>query len=792
MKKIILLVLLLTLAASAQEVVNGNRYYVAGTGNAIQVPNAASTGTTVNKLAKLTGAGTAVITATTDTSGVIGVVIGGAGTTGNAAIVRDGEASLVFDGATTANDYISISSSVTGDGTDAGATCPGSGQVIGRVLSTHGSGGTYAIIVGSSGCGGGGGGSGTVTSAGLTQTGSLFTITGTPITTAGNININFTGLLPVANGGTGASSPSLVAGSNVTITGTWPNQTVASTGGGGTVNNALQNSFSYYSGAGTTNTIDGLNGSTGPDGVPQVPVSISTGGVAGTPQLALPGISGRVVTGTTSTDTITSADCVPNRIAYIGSVSVAITLPTATTLAVPQCVFKVINGTSGSSTTLTITPTTWTISKGGGSTGATLVIAQGQEAVIYVDANSATNWVADVVEQGLSAGSNITFTRSNSGLSIASSGGGSSAFPLTVSGTVTSGGIPYFSNTTTESSSALLANNGIVIGGGAGQPPNTTAGLTTDGTSKITLGTDNSTAGSVQMANASAAAHTIWGSGATTTNTILGFTVAPTTGHMVTCTTSGTTCTLTDGGAPSGSGTVTSIATTSPITGGTITTTGTIACATCTTNASALTSNMPVIGAGSQAAAVGTVSGNTTEFATVTGSLTSGNLTKSDASGNVVDAGFPSVSTGHNLYTEVTSSGTTTNAASSVATNMFTGFTIPANTLTAGHRIQATACFKHSTGSTGTTYNWNIGGSAAVAVVSASTASGPFCTTLYLTAIDSTHQSSIDTISVGSAVAPNQAATTFTLTSSNTINVTQAAAGTTDVYTAYLLTVDLW
>lgn len=37
----------------------------------------------------------------------------------------------------------------------------------------------------------------------------------------------------VANGGTGTTTPSLVAGSNITITGTWPNQTVASSGGGG-------------------------------------------------------------------------------------------------------------------------------------------------------------------------------------------------------------------------------------------------------------------------------------------------------------------------------------------------------------------------------------------------------------------------------------------------------------------------------------------------------------------------------------------------------------------------------
>jgi hypothetical protein len=38
-------------------------------------------------------------------------------------------------------------------------------------------------------------------------------------------------IVPVANGGTGTATPSLVAGGNVTVTGTWPNQTIAATGG---------------------------------------------------------------------------------------------------------------------------------------------------------------------------------------------------------------------------------------------------------------------------------------------------------------------------------------------------------------------------------------------------------------------------------------------------------------------------------------------------------------------------------------------------------------------------------
>jgi hypothetical protein len=62
---------------------------------------------------------------------------------------------------------------------------------------------------------------GTPTSATLTNA------TGLPLSTG------VTGTLPVANGGTGTTTPSLVAGTNVTVTGTWPNQTIASSGGGG-------------------------------------------------------------------------------------------------------------------------------------------------------------------------------------------------------------------------------------------------------------------------------------------------------------------------------------------------------------------------------------------------------------------------------------------------------------------------------------------------------------------------------------------------------------------------------
>jgi hypothetical protein len=115
---------------------------------AVPVPNAGSTGTTLNKLAKLTGTGTAVLAAITDTNGIIGICANNCTTTGNASIARFGLQACVFDGATTANDYVQISSTVAGDCHDTGATTyPSSGQVIGRILSTNGGGGTFVILM---------------------------------------------------------------------------------------------------------------------------------------------------------------------------------------------------------------------------------------------------------------------------------------------------------------------------------------------------------------------------------------------------------------------------------------------------------------------------------------------------------------------------------------------------------------------------------------------------------------------------------------------------------------------
>jgi len=62
---------------------------------------------------------------------------------------------------------------------------------------------------------------------GTPSSGTATNLTGLPLSTG------VTGTLPVANGGTGTATPSIVAGTNVTVTGTWPNQTIAASGGSG-------------------------------------------------------------------------------------------------------------------------------------------------------------------------------------------------------------------------------------------------------------------------------------------------------------------------------------------------------------------------------------------------------------------------------------------------------------------------------------------------------------------------------------------------------------------------------
>jgi hypothetical protein len=143
--------------------------------------------------------------------------------------VAVGEKALVFFNGT---DYVKVASSVA----DGVTSVAGTGTVNGITLT------------------------GTVTSTGSLTLGG--TLTGV------NLASQVTGILPIANGGTATATPNLTAGSGVTISGTWPNQTIAATGSGGTITGVTASSPLASSGGTAPNisftgTLATANGGTG-------------------------------------------------------------------------------------------------------------------------------------------------------------------------------------------------------------------------------------------------------------------------------------------------------------------------------------------------------------------------------------------------------------------------------------------------------------------------------------------------------------------------------------------------
>src|SRR5215472_1471473 len=115
---------------------------------AISLANEGTTGTTVGKLAKSTGApSTAIITGMSDTDHILGIVVAqdATATTGNAKIAVLGIANCTFDASGVTAGHFVINSSVTaGDCADGTATRPTTNQVLGVALATVAS-GTAAV-----------------------------------------------------------------------------------------------------------------------------------------------------------------------------------------------------------------------------------------------------------------------------------------------------------------------------------------------------------------------------------------------------------------------------------------------------------------------------------------------------------------------------------------------------------------------------------------------------------------------------------------------------------------------
>ena len=500
--------------------------------------------------------------------------------------------------------------------------------------------------------------------------------------------------LSVAQGGSGTATPGLVAGTNVTITGSWPNQTINSSGSSG-LSGMTAGQVPIAATASTVTSSEALAGAgaaivTGPASSTSGDAVIYTGtsgqqadaGFAPAPAI------GNVINETTSwslvanniyrfigsgasnatTPATTGATGI---ISFVnaGTASVTVVTGTPTLVCVPSsCVvpvgasvlvntngtdqYAIISNANGSAfgtlaNANTINNSNWSgtvLAAGNGGTGvantATLTLGSSNQnwatlGTGIVKNTTTTGAISDAAGsdiitllQALSGCNTATYVLTPQASDCVAPSATSIIFPQTVSGTTTSGGIPYFSNTTTLTSSGILNTNILVKGGGAGGAP-TNSLFTDNGTTATYSGTGGITAsagpltagnpsggvgsslfltqeGTVPSGLSTAGEDNCYADStqhgllcnfnAGTTLPLVQGPASETTGHLATW--SGTNGgKLVDGGAVP-TGTVTSIATTGPITGGTITGSGTIACATCVASAASLTSNAVVIGGG--------------------------------------------------------------------------------------------------------------------------------------------------------------------------------------------------
>jgi hypothetical protein len=264
-----------------------------------------------------------------------------------------------------------------------------------------------------------------------------------------------TGILPVASGGTGSSSPSLVAGTNVTISGSWPNQTINASGGGG---------------SGTVTSVNVSGGTTG--------LTTSGGPITGSGTITLAGTLA-IASGGTGQTTASAAFNALSPITSTGDLIIGNGTNSATRLGI---------GTNGYVLTSNGTTASWAASTGGvtsfsaGSTGltpstattgaitlaGTLAVANGgtgvttssgANSVVLRDANS--NITANYLYTGYSntaaAGTTTTLTAA-SAFSYVVTGSGGQTFKLP-DATTLSAGATYIFNNNQASGTIVVQNN---------------------------------------------------------------------------------------------------------------------------------------------------------------------------------------------------------------------------------------------------------------------------------------------------------------------------------------------
>ncbi len=128
------------------------------------------------------------------------------------------------------------------------------------------------------------------------------------------------------------------------------------------------------------------------------------------------------------------------------------------------------------------------------------------------------------------------------------------------------------------------------------------------------------------------------------------------------------------------------------------------------THTGSLTANKPVIGNGTADVTIGTSSGNTTEFATVTGSLTSGHIATWDASGNLQDGGAAPAAGALVLLEQHTASNSTELDFTSCISSTYDTYMIEVVSLVTSTTLQLQIQMSTNGGSsydTGSNYQWS-------------------------------------------------------------------------------------
>jgi hypothetical protein len=162
--------------------------------NSYELCNDATTGTVVDGLATLTTAGCAVKPTANVTTGVIGVVIANAGTSGTVTLVRTGSAYCSFDAtATVVGDFVVPTPTANGGQYylchDAGSSLPSGTQVLGRVLQATSGGTTAQMFFDMPG-----------SSVGPNSVSSVFGRTGVVVAASGDYSVSqVTGAAPLAS-----------------------------------------------------------------------------------------------------------------------------------------------------------------------------------------------------------------------------------------------------------------------------------------------------------------------------------------------------------------------------------------------------------------------------------------------------------------------------------------------------------------------------------------------------------------------------------------------------------------